>query len=111
MGRVSPDAVETKSPMEVDFLALCREAGFPSPAVNVWVEGRLVDFHWPKEKVVVETDGYTFHAGRPAFEQDHFSTVALELAGYRVHRATREMLESEPGPFLSLVRKSLSAHV
>src|SRR5689334_1005410 len=33
--RISPNAVEARSPLEVDFLALCRDAGLPEPQVNV----------------------------------------------------------------------------
>lgn len=104
---VDPRAVETRSPAEVDFLALCRKAGFPLPQVNVWVEGQLVDFYWPSARVIVETDSYTYHGDRPAFERDHERTIALEAAGYTVHRPTYKMLTRNPRPLLGLVRKSL----
>jgi hypothetical protein len=105
--RVDPRAAEAISPTEVDFLALCREADLPLPQVNVLVEGRLVDFFWPKARVIVETDGYAYHSDRPAFERDHETTVALTAAGYRVLRATHHMLQLNPDPFLRLVRKYL----
>ncbi|HWO15923.1 MAG TPA: DUF559 domain-containing protein [Solirubrobacterales bacterium] len=105
--QVDPRAVDARSPAEIDFLALCREANLPLPQVNVIVEDRLVDFYWPRARVIVETDSYTYHADRPAFERDHESTVALELAGYTVHRPTYKMLKRDPAPFLRLVRKSL----
>lgn len=107
--RVDPSAVNTRSPLEVDFLALCREAGLPTPQVNVAVEGRTVDFHWPKQRLIVETDGYRYHDDRPAFERDHESTVALMNAGYTVLRATYRMLQRDPEPFLQLIRRSLAA--
>lgn len=105
---VDPRAADALSPMEVDFLALCREAGLPTPQVNVLVEGHLIDFAWPAERVLVETDSYGFHADRPSFERDHITTTELEAAGYRVHRATYGMLEANPGPFLSNVSRSIS---
>ena len=105
---VSPLAVETRSPTEVDFLALCREANLPSPHVNVFVEDLLVDFYWPSSRLVVETDSWGFHGDRPAFEHDHEATLKLTLAGYKVLRATHRMLERDPVPFLDLVRRSLS---
>lgn len=104
---VDPRAVESISPMEIDFLALCREFGVPLPQVNVWIEGFLVDFFWPAERVVVETDSYGHHANRPAFEDDHERTVALTAAGHQVHRATYRMLAWNPDPFMNLVRRSL----
>jgi hypothetical protein len=105
--RISPRAIDAKSMTEVDFLALCREAGLDEPAVNVLVVGHLVDFLWPAERLIVETDTYTYHGDPLAFERDHERTVALAAAGYEVHRATRLMLNRAPGPFLRLVRDSL----
>jgi hypothetical protein len=105
--RVDPRAAEAVSPLEVDFLALCQRARLPLPQVNVLVEGRIVDFYWPKEKVIVETDGYAYHSDRPAFEKDHESTVALTAAGYKVHRATYRMLKAKPGLLLSLLQSEI----
>jgi len=107
VAQVDPRAVDAKSGLEVDFLALCREASLPVPEVNVLVEDHLVDFYWPLQRVVVETDSYAYHHDRPAFESDHQRTVALEAAGYAVHRATERMLSEDPDPFLANVRRSL----
>jgi hypothetical protein len=107
--RVDPRFAEAVSPSEVDFLALCQRAGLRLPQVNVLVEGKRVDFYWPKERLIVEADSYDYHADRPAFERDHQSTVDLEVAGYRVHRTTYKMLQSNPSPFLRLVRESLAS--
>lgn len=104
---VDPRAVDAISPLETDFLALCREFGLSLPRVNVFVEGNLVDFVWPAERVIVETDGYAFHRDRPSFESDHERTVALTVAGYEVHRATYRMLTWDPDPLMNLVRRSL----
>jgi hypothetical protein len=105
---VDPTAVDARSGTEVDFLALCRRANLPLPQVNVLVEGRLVDFFWPKERIVVEADSYAYHDDRAAFERDHKSTVALMAAGYKVLRATDRMIERDPEFFLGLVRDSLT---
>ncbi|MEX2106059.1 MAG: type IV toxin-antitoxin system AbiEi family antitoxin domain-containing protein [Solirubrobacterales bacterium] len=104
---VDPRAAEALSPSEVDFLALCRHAGIPIPMVNVLLEGHLVDFLWPRERVVVETDSWGFHGDRPSFENDHEVTVELVAAGFDVHRATYRMLSGNPGPFLANVRRAL----
>jgi predicted transcriptional regulator of viral defense system len=106
---VDPRAIETRSPLEVDFLAMCRGAGLPTPLVNVLVGGHLVDFFWPAEGVIVETDSYTYHGDRPAFERDHQRTIALQLAGYKVLRCTAAMLGSDPASFLDLLRRTLAA--
>jgi len=104
---LDPRAADTKSPLEVDFLALCREFGVSLPVVNVFVGPHEVDFLWPAPKVVVETDGYAYHRDRRAFEEDHKRTVALTAAGYEVHRATHRMLTWDPDPFMNLLRRSL----
>jgi very-short-patch-repair endonuclease len=105
--RVSPNAVNAKSPPEVDFLALCREAGLHEPHVNVLVGPYQIDFLWPGERVVVETDSYAFHRDRLAFEEDRKRTLALTADGYEVHRVTALMLESDPKPFIRLLRRCL----
>jgi len=104
---VDPRATETRSPLEVDFLAVCRDAGLPLPQVNVLVEGRLVDFFWPAARLIVETDGYIYHADRLAFERDHESTIDLAAAGYEVHRVTHRILAGDPSTFLGMLRRSL----
>lgn len=104
---VDPEALETKSVPEVDFLALCRGMSMAIPAVNVLAEGHLVDFLWPKQKVVVETDSWSFHGDPLAFENDHQRDVDLIAAGYDVHRTTCKMLVRNPYPFLKNVQRAL----
>jgi very-short-patch-repair endonuclease len=108
VARADPRFADAVSTSEVDFLILCREANLKMPQVNVLVEGKRVDFYWPKERLIVEADSYGFHGDPTAFELDHRATVDLEAAGYRVHRTTYKMLQANPRPFLSLVRSSLS---
>ncbi len=106
---VNPEALETKSVSEVDFLALWREVCSLVPAVNVLVEGHLVDFLWSEQKVIVETDSWSHHGDRLTFEDDHQRDVNLIAAGYQVHRTTYKMLERNPAPFLENVRRALIA--
>jgi hypothetical protein len=104
---VDPEALETKSIPEVDFLSLWREVDPLAPAVNVLVEGYLVDFLWPEQKVIVETDSWSYHGDPLAFERDRQRDVELTAAGYEVHRVTARMLERNPEPFLQNVRRAL----
>jgi hypothetical protein len=104
---VDPEALETKSVSEIDFLALWREMNMQIPVCNVLVEGHLVDFLWPAQKVIVETDSWSHHGDRPTFESDHQRDVDLVAAGYDVHRTTYKMLERNPDPFLRNVRQAL----
>lgn len=105
---VDPEALETKSVSEIDFLALWRQVSMLTPACNVLVEGHLVDFLWPSQKVIVETDSWSHHGDRPSFEKDHQTDVDLVAAGYDVHRTTYKMLERNPDPFLQNVRRALT---
>ena len=75
--------------------------------MNVLVAGHLVDFLWPAQKVVVETDSWRHHGDGLAFERDHQTDVDLIAAGYDVHRTTYKMLERNPDPFLDNVRRAL----
>lgn len=104
---VDPEALETKSVAEIDFLALCRERAIVIPATNVLVEGHLVDFLWTEQRVVVEVDSWSHHGDRVAFEKDRTTDVDLVAAGYDVHRTTYKMLERDPDPFLGNVRRAL----
>jgi very-short-patch-repair endonuclease len=54
--RADPRFADAVSTSEVDFLILCREEGLKMPQVNVLVEGKRVDFYWPKERLIVEAD-------------------------------------------------------
>lgn len=105
---LDPSAVEARSGLEVDFLAICRRSKLPTPAVNVLVEGHLVDFLWPAERVIVETDGYAYHSDRGSFERDREMDMRLRAAGYEVHRVTHRMLSRDPDSLIALLRRSLS---
>lgn len=104
---VNPEALETRSDSEIDFLALWREESTLTPVVNVLVEGHLVDFLWPAQKVIVETDSWSHHGDRPTFEGDRQRDVDLIAAGYQVYRTTYKMLQRNPDPFLENVRRAL----
>jgi very-short-patch-repair endonuclease len=45
-----------------------------------------VDFFWPKQMLIVETDGWETHGTRAAFEADRARDAALMAAGLRVVR-------------------------
>jgi hypothetical protein len=55
---------DTRSDLEADFAAFCRERELPPPAFNVLVEGFLVDAAWVERKLVVELDSWGFHRTR-----------------------------------------------
>ncbi|HET6508664.1 MAG TPA: type IV toxin-antitoxin system AbiEi family antitoxin domain-containing protein [Baekduia sp.] len=89
-------AADLRSVLEARFLQLCDDHGLPVPLVNGRVAGLLVDFFWPDAALVVETDGYAFHATRSAFERDRERDQRLVIAGYRVVRVTYQQVMRAP---------------
>lgn len=93
------DGVEsdrTRSDLERDFLRFCSRQGIPAPEVNVKV-GRLeVDFLWREARLIVETDGFRYHSGSEAFENDHGRDLVLRRQGYTVHHYTGAQLRDHP---------------
>jgi hypothetical protein len=93
-GYGTPEA--TRSPYEAMFLAIWSRTGLPSPAVNVPVGEREVDFLWPRERLIVEIDGFAAHRNRTSFESDRRRAVDLRAAGYEYLAFTPRQLEEDP---------------
>lgn len=91
----SEGAEGTRSELEHLFLRLCRRHRLPPPEVNVRVGPFLVDFLWRDQGLIVETDGYRFHRGRLAFEDDHARDVELKLRGYEIVRFTHRQVAND----------------
>jgi very-short-patch-repair endonuclease len=85
-----------RSPIEVLYIQICREAGVEEPLVNqpVVVGNRTfeVDFQWPTLGIIVEVDGYAFHGGRSRANADRDRDQCLGIAGWNVHRFTRDQI-------------------
>jgi predicted transcriptional regulator of viral defense system len=96
-----------RSPLEDDFLALCHRHDIPRPRVNTFVEGYLVDFCWPAERLVVETDG-GHHFTRGAFERDRARDALLTARGWRVMRFTTKQVRRGPERVAALVLSARS---
>jgi very-short-patch-repair endonuclease len=86
----------TRSEAERRLLALLAAAQLPSPRTNVRVLGHEVDALWPRQRLVVEVDGFAFHGGRDAFEHDRARDAELHAHGYRVIRVTWRQLTGRP---------------
>jgi very-short-patch-repair endonuclease len=99
----------TRSKLERLFLRLCREQGLPAPDVNVTIGSLEVDFLWRDRRLVVETDGYKYHRGRAAFEDDRDRDLRLRELGYGVVRLTYQQVINEPARVADLLAKVLRA--
>jgi very-short-patch-repair endonuclease len=102
----------TPSALEELTLALCRHAGLPAPAVNAdaGASGRTytVDFLWPQQRVVLETDGHAYHRTRSAIERDRRKEADLVTAGLRVLRSTWRQVERQPDQIGRMLGVALS---
>jgi very-short-patch-repair endonuclease len=102
------DDAPTRSELEQRFLALCADYSVPRPLINQWLEGYEVDFLWPAERLIVETDGLATHATRAALARDHARDAALALAGYRTQRFTWRQVVDTPADVARLVLRLLA---
>lgn len=97
----------TRSELERLFLRLCTREGIPPPLVNARVAGLVVDFFWPRQRLVVETDGYRYHRGRIAFEEDRVRDLRLRASGHQVLRLTHRQVTSEGQAVARVLRRAL----
>jgi hypothetical protein len=49
--------------------------------VNARIAGHEVAFAWRLQRLVVEMDGFAYHANRVAFERDRLRDAELQAAG------------------------------
>ena len=97
--RLVPFAREpTNSPLEDDFAEFARRYGLPTPTTNTHLMGYEIDVLYPRERLIVEVDGYGFHSDRDSFERDRKRDVVMLEAGYVTVRITDERMKHEPEP-------------
>jgi very-short-patch-repair endonuclease len=84
-----------RSRMEIAFAQLCDDFSLPRPVINGRVLGERVDFHWPGTRLVVETDGFEFHAMPTTFADDRRRDQKLTLGGYTVVRLTWDQVVTD----------------
>lgn len=97
----------TRSELEELFLRLCRRHRLPAPEVNVRVGSMTVDFLWRDRRLVAETDGYRYHRGWQAFEDDHARDLELRALGYQVQRYTYRQVTDQQGRVVRALREAL----
>lgn len=99
----------TRSAAERRLLRLVRAAELPTPEVNARVGGFEVDFVWRDQRLVVEIDGFTYHASRAAFERDRQRDSILAARGYTVIRVTWRQLVDAPEAVVARLATALAA--
>jgi len=90
-------ARQTESPLELRLLRIVRRFGLPEPEIQYRVmEGARVvgrfDFAYPLAKLIVEVDGYRWHAGNHAWQRDRQRDNDLNRLGWTILRFTADDL-------------------
>ena len=97
----------TRTELEGRFLALCRRHRLPKPDGNVEIEPYTVDFLWPRQRLIVEVDGWESHRTRSAFEADRARDAYLATLGYKVLRFTWRQLAEDAAAVVRTIRTLL----
>jgi very-short-patch-repair endonuclease len=97
----------TRSELEHLFLRLCERHRLPAPEVNVQVGPYEVDFLWRSERLIVETNGYRYHRGAQAFEDDHQRDLVLRSHGCDVRHFTYRQVVESPAQVATAVAAAL----
>lgn len=98
----------TRSEAEARFLELLRGSGLPPPRANHRLGRWECDFLWPRERVVVEIDGFEFHRGHQRFERDRAKDRWLMSKGFLVLRFTWRQLNDRPLPTIVALARTLA---
>lgn len=99
----------TRSELEKAFLALCAAHDIPRPLVNHIVQGQEVDFFWPHQRLIVETDGRATHLTHAAFESDRARDARLLALGYRTMRVSDRQVRLDAATVAATLRAVLGA--
>lgn len=86
----------TRSELEDAFAAFGKRFDLPPYEFNARIAGYEVDVLFPKQRVIVELDGYEFHGTRQAFERDRERDATTLAAGHVTVRMTWERLTKQP---------------
>jgi very-short-patch-repair endonuclease len=85
--------------------------GLPRPETNVRMvlDGEIieVDFLWPEQRLVVETDGGGTHETPVAFQRDRHRDQFLIASGYRVMRATWDQMQHDLEGLVDRISRAL----
>ena len=90
----------TLSELEARFLKVLRRAGLPIPITNRPHDGSRLDCRWPRHRLTVELDSYTFHNSRFTWEKDRRREREAYARGDRFRRFTYGDVFQDIGPML-----------
>jgi very-short-patch-repair endonuclease len=110
----APGFVPPASQLESLVLQVLRDARLPEPERQHEIRefGRLlarVDLAYPDVLLAIEADGYRYHSGRAAWQNDRTRRNALTSRGWRILHLTWEDLRVRRGQVVEDIRRTLSA--
>ena len=98
--RLDPALQPAESDLETLLLQVLREHGLPAPVRQhpVEIDGRRfrIDIAYPELRIAIESDGFTDHGLRSAFEDDRERQNLLVLGGWTVLRFTWRQICAQP---------------
>ena len=101
---------DLRNRLEALALQLSDDNKLPKPKVNIHVLGHRVDLWWPEHRVVVETDGFEWHATPTQFAEDRARDRAMALAGITVLRFTWADVGENPTAVAATIAAVLKQH-
>jgi very-short-patch-repair endonuclease len=99
--------VLTESELERMLVPIALRAGLGKPDTQVWLNGFRVDFVWPELRLVVETDGLTYHRTPTQQARDRLRDQAHVASGWTVLRFTHAQVRFDPGHVEATLRAIL----
>jgi len=99
--------VLTDSELERMLVPIALRAGLGKPETQVWLNGFRVDFVWPELRLVVETDGLTYHRTPAQQARDRVRDQAHAASGWTVLRFTHAQVRFDPGHVEATLRAIL----
>jgi Protein of unknown function (DUF559) len=88
-----------RSGAEIRALEVLKAAGRPMPRLNVCIAGEEADLSWPREHLIVEIDGRTWHQDKG---EDARKEAAWRGAGWTVRRIDSDDVYEHPHLLLAL---------
>jgi very-short-patch-repair endonuclease len=99
----------SRSEAERLLVKLMRQAGLTGWRTNYPVAGYKVDAAFPKQKVVIEVDGFAFHTDEEVFQIDRRRQNTIALTGWQILRFTWLDLTEYPERVIAVIRSAISA--
>ncbi len=99
------------SPRESEIRVRIALAGLEAPVEQLEIfDGELfigrADFAWPRLRLILEIDGFTYHSSQESLQNDHDRQRALEDAHWRVLRFTGNDVLERPEEILAALRRA-----